>query len=66
MLLMAEAGLHCFNAKAGRQVNASLACLGMDDDGKRRLIAGLHGGPSVSELLLQRCGLAQHQTEGSE
>ena len=24
MLLMAEAGLHCFDAKAGRQVNASL------------------------------------------
>ena len=60
------AGLHCFDAKAGRQVNASLACLGMDDDGKRRLIASLHGGPPVSELLLQRCGLAQHQTEGSE
>ena len=57
MLLLADAGLHTFDAKAGRQLSDSLDKVRMNDEMKRGYIVNLCAKPQVSGLLLQRCGL---------
>ena len=56
MLLMAAAGLHTFDLKAGRQPYEALDKVGMDDEAKRRFIANRHEKRQIGEILLQRCG----------
>ena len=57
MLMMAEAGLHTFDAKAGCQLRQSLDESGMNDERQRRFIANLYEKPQIGEILLQRCAL---------
>ena len=57
MLMMAEAGLHTFDAKAGCQLRQSLDESGMNDERQRRFIANLYEKLQIGEILLQRCAL---------
>lgn len=64
MLLMAEAGLHAFDHRAGREIYHVLHNAGLDDDAKRTVLPHLHEQPSVGKLLLGRCGISSRWLTG--
>ena len=64
MLLMAEAGLHAFDHRAGKKICNVLHNAGLDDDAKRTVLLKLHDKHEVGQLLLDRCGVSPQWLTG--
>ncbi len=64
MLLVAEAGLHAFDHRTGREIRKVLHNAGLDDDAKRTVLLHLHEHPSVGKLILDRCGVRSRWLTG--
>ena len=65
MLLMAEAGLHTLDHRAGKEIYNVLHGAGLNDDAKRTVLLKLHDNREVGLLLLDRCGVSPRWLVGN-
>ena len=65
MLLMAEAGLHTLDHRAGKEIYNALHGAGLNDDAKRTVLLKLHDNREVGLLLLDRCGVSPRWLVGN-